>query len=838
MAWCVEFGPDGNVHSGGYSAGDGYDLTCISLTPDGRERWAYRRGADGRDEAWGIASAADGSVYPGGELSDGPNHNFAVVKLDSFGNEQWVYSYNGPYNDYVGPVHVGWDGNVYAAGKSYTSSTDFDFVIASINSENGAENWFYRYDGQAHGWDNGEAVLLAPDRDLYAAGSSTKSSSGQDFTILSLALPHSHDVGPTRILAPHDPVDSGVAVVPRVVVRSFGAFFETFPVTIAIGEGYVHTVVDTLTAGATDTVTFPAWSAEPVGMLGVTCYTGLAGDERPQNDTLRDSVLVTRPPFVDVGVTQILVPVGFVDSGTTVTPGAVVRNFGTDDAVFWVSMRVGASYLAMAADTLGAGQSDNLAFAPWTATSLGTLPVLCYTMLVGDQNPANDTIRDSVTVLEARRVDAGAVRILAPVGTVDSASTCVPAVVVRNYGTTQTAFLVTMSIGASYLNTVQETLDARTSDTLAFPVWTASALGRFDVACWTALEGDEYPANDTARDTVRVAAPAAHDVGTSAILAPAGSARPGDTLVPRARMRNVGTVSERLFAVRFRIGTAYVRDKVVDRPLEPDSSVTLTFDPWTALQGNYVVSCSTMLSTDVNRANDKLTASLSVSRPTVLVIDPDQTDHIKVDGSMTYRFYAELDGDEGDVVELAKPTAPGAWGCQLYDSADMSELTDTDADGRPDVGLVLPGYRRWFALRVHAPTALVGDTAVLAHGRIVVRGFLAQDTLVRDSAVLTLKLTPDLSIHNFPNPFWSSTTFLIGLPDDGDVSLTIYDRAGERIRRLRQNDGMAAGVNRVEWDATNEHGRPVAPGTYQYVLEYVHQGKSTVVSKKLVVSPE
>lgn len=101
-----------------------------------------------------------------------------------------------------------------------------------------------------------------------------------------------YDVGPTAILAPVGTVDSGTQVMPTVVVRNFGTSSATFPATLLIGSGYSETLSDTLAAGSVDTLRFPVWTAYPVGTTGVVCFSGLAGDENPANDTIRDSVRV------------------------------------------------------------------------------------------------------------------------------------------------------------------------------------------------------------------------------------------------------------------------------------------------------------------------------------------------------------------------------------------------------------------------------------------------------------------------------------------------------------------------------------------------------------------
>ena len=101
-----------------------------------------------------------------------------------------------------------------------------------------------------------------------------------------------------------------------------------------------------------------------------------------------------------------------------------------------------------------------------------------------------------------------------------------------------------------------------------------------------------------------------------------------------------------------------------------------------------------------------------------------------------------------------------------------------------------------------------------------------------------MTVLPTLTIHNFPNPFSTSTSFVIGLPDDGKVSLTVYTRAGERVCRVLENAAMPAGVHVVPWAGVNDNGRRIAPGTYEYVLDYVHADKTDRIHKKLVLTSQ
>jgi hypothetical protein len=394
-----------------------------------------------------------------------------------------------------------------------------------------------------------------------------------------------------------------------------------------------------------------------------------------------------------------------------------------------------------------------------------------------------------------------------------------------------------MVVGAGYVQTAQETLASGLADTVIFPAWVAEPVGQLAVTCYTALVGDEDPTNDTIRDSVRVVGPAAHDVGAAMILSPGGVVQVDDTVVPRARIKNFGNTAERFFNLRFRIGTSYNRTTNVAQTLYPDSTLELTFAPWVAASGTWAVSCSTMLASDANRANDKVTATVRAFEQ-LLHIEPDQSDQLEVGEGKTYRFYALIEGDTGGVVEVARPSAPAGWSARLCDATGVNDLTDTDGDGIPDLRYVAAGESSRFSLEVMTPAGLAGDTASLTQKTFVIAGHLGNDSMVADTALLDLTLVPGFSIHNFPNPLSDRTTFVIGLPADGEVSLTVYTRAGERVCRVLEREDRPAGVHVVQWDAVNDNGRDVAPGTYEYVLDYVHQGKTNRIRKRLVVTRE
>jgi len=528
------------------------------------------------------------------------------------------------------------------------------------------------------------------------------------------------------------------------------------------------------------------------------------------------------------------------DYVSSVFDGTTPTNWHT---VSWDDSTPSGSFVEVAVRT-GATAAPDSTWGGWYAVANGdTLPdsldsrYIQYRATLKYQNPASLPMLFEVRIDYGPGLafDVGPTAILVPVGTVDSGTQVTPTVVVRNFGTGSATFPTTLLIGSGYSETQSDTLAAGSVDTLRFPIWTAYPIGTTGVVCFTGLVGDEDPANDTIRDSVRVVGPPVHDVGAVAIISPSASVRAGDTVVPRALIRNFGNRVERFFNVRFRIGTGYNRTATEAQTLYPDSVVELTFAPWVADSGVWAVSCSTMLASDVNRANDKVTSTVRAFAQ-LLHIEPDQSDRLEVGQGKTYQFRALIEGDTGGVVEVARPTAPVGWSVRLCDPTGTNDLADTDADGIPDLGYVAAGETSRFSLEVQTPSGLAGDTASLTQRTFVVAGNLGSDSMVADTALLNLTLVPGFSVHNFPNPFSDHTTFVIGLPDDGKASLTVYTRAGERVCRVLENADMPAGVHFVRWDGVNDNGRSIAPGTYEYLLDYVHAGKTDRIRKRLVLT--
>lgn len=77
---------------------------------------------------------------------------------------------------------------------------------------------------------------------------------------------------------------------------------------------------------------------------------------------------------------------------------------------------------------------------------------------------------------------------------------------------------------------------------------------------------------------------------------------------------------------------------------------------------------------------------------------------------------------------------------------------------------------------------------------------------------------PDgLRVTTAPNPFNAGTTLTLHLQQAADVTLTVYDTAGQVVAVLAPGAWLEAGPHVREWQGTDDHGRAVASGLYRLV---------------------
>ncbi len=83
----------------------------------------------------------------------------------------------------------------------------------------------------------------------------------------------------------------------------------------------------------------------------------------------------------------------------------------------------------------------------------------------------------------------------------------------------------------------------------------------------------------------------------------------------------------------------------------------------------------------------------------------------------------------------------------------------------------------------------------------------------------------------YPNPFNPVTTVAFTLPGSGEVDLSVYNIAGQRVRTLAAGV-FDAGFHQVVWDGTNDNGTLLAAGVYFVRIE---AGEHRAVRKVLMM---
>jgi uncharacterized repeat protein (TIGR02543 family) len=89
----------------------------------------------------------------------------------------------------------------------------------------------------------------------------------------------------------------------------------------------------------------------------------------------------------------------------------------------------------------------------------------------------------------------------------------------------------------------------------------------------------------------------------------------------------------------------------------------------------------------------------------------------------------------------------------------------------------------------------------------------------------------EFALHeNYPNPFNPTTILRFDLPEVSNLTLTIYNMLGQKVKTFSMQS-IPAGYHSVTWDATNDLGVQVGAGVYLYQL----QTKDFIKTRKMVL---
>jgi len=111
-----------------------------------------------------------------------------------------------------------------------------------------------------------------------------------------------------------------------------------------------------------------------------------------------------QPPLYDVGVQQILSPTGTVITGTSVTPKAIVKNYGlatigSFPVIFTITEQKAGEYIDTVMVQLSGMQTDTVEFDPWFASTITIYQTECKVDMSGDMTAGNNVLTGSFEVI-------------------------------------------------------------------------------------------------------------------------------------------------------------------------------------------------------------------------------------------------------------------------------------------------------------------------------------------------------------------------------------------------------------------------------------------------------
>ena len=116
----------------------------------------------------------------------------------------------------------------------------------------------------------------------------------------------------------------------------------------------------------------------------------------------------------------------------------------------------------------------------------------------------------------------------------------------------------------------------------------------------------------------------------------------------------------------------------------------------------------------------------------------------------------------------------------------------------------------------------------LGHVALISGGLNAGPTSVGDQGSLPREFSLN---QNYPNPFNPTTTIEVVLPEQSNISLTIYDLLGRKIKSF-ENERVPTGVHSIVWDGTSSSGSAVSSGVYFYQL---HAGNQVFTRRMMLL---
>ena len=130
------------------------------------------------------------------------------------------------------------------------------------------------------------------------------------------------------------------------------------------------------------------------------------------------------------------------------------------------------------------------------------------------------------------------------------------------------------------------------------------------------------------------------------------------------------------------------------------------------------------------------------------------------------------------------------------------------------------------------PNVVFGGNLYAGTGNEVTGGEIWRGELTGDVEESTEPLSDVYTLgQNHPNPFNAGISIRYALPQEGFVTLTIYNVSGQKVRTL-VDETKQVGEHTVSWNSLDEAGNEVATGVYFYKFQV---GDYTETKKMILV---
>jgi hypothetical protein len=505
------------------------------------------------------------------------------------------------------------------------------------------------------------------------------------------------------------------------------------------------------------------------------------------------------------------------------------------------------------------GESRVISFAPFSYPASGAYTLVAVAEMYEDHYPYNDTVISKFTV--GNPCEVGVISITEPSDNalVTPGEGFVPSGTIRWEGNTVPVpdIPLALIIGPcderwNILYRYDTTISHKSIGTgdlkvtfnskSTFQAIKTLDTGRYEVSLISELQCDADRMNDTAFADVHIVL--SHDIGADSIISPKNIQYiHGHPLAIECLFRNNGANAESGIPVRLAIidhgGRTVFQESIILPYLQSGSSVDTTFSAFTTeFIDSYRIEIISELASDQIRRNDTIRgnfritseadiAALAVVNPTPNAVIP-LGQAFQPEGLFQAFFRSQdfinipvrceiLRCTDQEVVFQSTSSIPRL----LPDSPAIVFSFPTQQDSFDIRNLPAGCYRLNIIANYPSEIDRSDDTAYISFS-------VFGRSIVRDE-----NESPDgvIVYQNFPNPFVASTTLTYLLPQDGRITLRIFDITGRVIEIAATNAAEVAGTHFITLNMQN-----LPSGIYIYELTFTNEaGEVTRRSQRMAV---